>query len=208
MSDDEETPLSILQKETAKREAVEQLLETSKRMNEPIEPPNVKPANEPPCPKCGSTHTNSPYWPGAYRGCYQCGHSWQALPKEWQCPICLHQMTEEESQRYAGCPTGFHAVAHVRFNAACDVCQNWARADVKKYAGKLIATNHHPNCPHYNDSLMDVWKISDGSTSCFTDNEQDARDTIGEGEEWSDVKITKERMHREIFVNLPEFEGF
>lgn len=36
-----------------------------------------KPADEPPCPKCGSTHTNSPYWPGEYRGCYACGHSWQ-----------------------------------------------------------------------------------------------------------------------------------
>lgn len=51
-----------------------------------------KPENDPPCPKCGSTNTNSPYWGGNYRGCFDCGTSWnlgqpinegQCLEKVW-----------------------------------------------------------------------------------------------------------------------------
>lgn len=72
---------------------------------------------------------------------------------------------------------------------------NWARTDGRQ-------TNHHPNCPHYNDSLMDVWKVTVDGVSCYTDNEQDALDTVGDG------TITRERMHREVFEQLPEFEGF
>lgn len=44
-------------------------------MNPKIEPVNVKP--EPPCPVCGSNAVNSPYWAGEYRGCSNCGASWQ-----------------------------------------------------------------------------------------------------------------------------------
>jgi hypothetical protein len=40
-------------------------------------------------------------------------------------------------------------------NDFCE-CFNWARA----HPGPL--TNHHPNCSHYNDSLMDVWKVTVG----------------------------------------------
>lgn len=36
-----------------------------------------KPENDTPCPECGSTNTNSPYWDGVYRGCFDCGQSWQ-----------------------------------------------------------------------------------------------------------------------------------
>lgn len=63
-------------------------------------------------------------------------------------------------------------------------------------------TNHHPNCPHYNDSLMDVWKVTDGFCSSYTDSEQDAKDTFVR------ESIVKEKMHREVFEHLPEFEGF
>lgn len=82
---------------------------------------------------------------------------------------------------------------------ACE-CLSWARDDGKP-------TNHHPNCQHYNDSLMDVWVVSDGTTRCYMDNEQDAKDTAqNEGEETN--TINKVRMHRELFENLPEFDGF
>lgn len=76
-------------------------------------------------------------------------------------------------------------------------CETWARTD-----GKL--TNHHPNCPRYNDSLIDVWRVAYDGTSYVTDHEP----TI-EAEEISGVEtVTKERMHRELYENLPDFTGF
>lgn len=81
-------------------------------------------------------------------------------------------------------------------------CVNWARAVNLKYL-----TNHHENCPHYNDSLMDVWKVTVDGVSCYVDNEQDARETAGD-EQRDDITVTKEKMHREVFDHLPEFEGF
>jgi hypothetical protein len=72
---------------------------------------------------------------------------------------------------------------------------NWARIDG-------LLTNHHPNCPHYNDSLIDVWRVSYEGSSYVVDREP-TPDQLGEGE-----IVTKEKMHREIFENLPEFMGF
>lgn len=85
-------------------------------------------------------------------------------------------------------------------------CVNWARdgRDTLAIGGKLLIPNHNPNCPRYNDSLMDVWRVTDGHSTCYVDNAQDANDTAGEEK----VKVTLEKMHREIFNNLPEFEGF
>lgn len=76
--------------------------------------------------------------------------------------------------------------------------------------GKPIATNHHPNCPHYNDSLIDVWRVSDGSSSYYTTDEHMAISTQEEEEACGNgpATITKERIHREVFENLPEFDGF
>jgi hypothetical protein len=34
------------------------------------------------------------------------------LGKMWECPICHHVMTEEQSKGYRGCPTGFHLAQH------------------------------------------------------------------------------------------------
>lgn len=79
-------------------------------------------------------------------------------------------------------------------------CANWARTVNLKYV-----TNHHPDCPHYNDSPMDVWKVTVDGVSCYVDNELDARETAGDAQR---DNITKEKMHREVFENLPEFEGF
>lgn len=92
----------------------------------------------------------------------------------------------------------------------CEICQSWPRVQVPyKIAldGLPLVTNHHPNCPYYNDSLMDVWKVTDGSATFFTDDEQDAKAESG-AEDGYCATITREKMHREIFENLPEFEGF
>lgn len=92
-------------------------------------------------------------------------------------------------------------------------CENWARTldpyKIKTRTGIPLVTNHHENCPHYNDTLMDVWRVSDGFSSSYTDNEQDAKDTLGYESEGDDsYTLTKEKMHREVFENLPEFGGF
>lgn len=78
---------------------------------------------------------------------------------------------------------------------------------IKSKDGLPLITTHHERCPHYNDSLMDVWRVEVGGVSSYNDNEQDAIETAGY--EFDDeVKITKEKMHMEIFENLPEFDGF
>jgi hypothetical protein len=91
----------------------------------------------------------------------------------------------------------------------CEICQNWARdgRDSLAIGGKLLMPNHHPNCPHYNDSLMEVWKVTDGATNCYVEPEPDAKDTA-QNEGGKTNTITKIQMHREIFENLPEFDGF
>ena len=55
---------------------------------------------------------------------------------------------------------------------------------------------------------MDVWKVTHDGTSCYVDNEQDANDTAGTEASGDTVSIVKMKMHREIFENLPEFDGF
>lgn len=89
----------------------------------------------------------------------------------------------------------------------CEICQNWERLNYEyrffRNKGIPLITEHHPNCPHYNDSLIDVWKVTVDGVSCYVANEQDALDSKGDN-----GIITKERMHKEIFDNLPEFEGF
>lgn len=99
----------------------------------------------------------------------------------------------------------------------CNICQNWARSDVSPYkiksrTGVPLMTNHHPNCPHYNDSLMDVWVYTDGTTSCYFGSESEADDAMereaSESETDLVVRSEKRKMHREIFENLPEFDGF
>jgi len=69
----------------------------------------------------------------------------------------------------------------------------------------IAATNHHLNCPHYNDSLMDVWKVTDGTSTYYSENEADVRE---EAAEYEGLEISKTKIHREIYENLPEFDGF
>jgi hypothetical protein len=75
---------------------------------------------------------------------------------------------------------------------------------VLKIGGKLLMPNHHPNCPRYNDSLIDVWKVTLGGVTAYNLNEQDARDCVGD----SEMVVEQVKMHREVFEQLPEFEGF
>lgn len=77
-------------------------------------------------------------------------------------------------------------------------CLNWVRLGG-------LATNHHPDCPHVDDSLVDVWKVSDGRDYYFTRNETDAKTEAENGE---GLLVTPEKMHLEIYESLPEFEGF
>lgn len=91
-------------------------------------------------------------------------------------------------------------------------CVNWCRVigppyNLRGRYGLPLFTNHHPNCPHYNDSLIDVWKMTVNGVSAYMDNEQDVTDCCQDELE-DETTVTKEKMHREVFTNLPEFEGF
>ena len=56
----------------------------------------------------------------------------------------------------------------------CD-CVNWCRADptpcVRSDDGLPIMTNHHPRCERFNDSLIEVWKVTDGSSTYYDTND-------------------------------------
>jgi len=94
-------------------------------------------------------------------------------------------------------------------------CLTWARClDIntkhRDTHGNPLFPLHHENCEHFNDSLMDVWKVELDGCACYVEREQDAKDTAGEPEDNGETLpvITKTKMHREIFENLREFDGF
>ena len=70
-------------------------------------------------------------------------------------------------------------------------------------------TNHHPNCPHVDDSLIDTWTMSDGYSGVTLDNWDAIRIELESAAE-NDMKMTVvfARMHKEVFDALPEFQGF
>lgn len=101
----------------------------------------------------------------------------------------------------------------------CEICQNWPRGiaedlrylKLKSSAGLPLIPNHSPNCPRYNDSLIDVWLVKYCGSSYITDSELDAEARAEEvvRESGGDtVAVVKEKFHREVFENLPEFDGF
>lgn len=67
-------------------------------------------------------------------------------------------------------------------------------------------TNHHPRCEYVDASLIDVWRFSCGGSSYVVDREPSS-DAALEAQE-SEVRITKEKMHCEIYEHLSEFDGF
>ena len=87
-------------------------------------------------------------------------------------------------------------------------CQNWARCEPVDLTKPM--PNHHSKCEHYNASLIDVWRVSYDGASYVTDSEADAQEAVALYAEDPDIvpTVTKERMHREVYENLPEFDGF
>jgi hypothetical protein len=55
---------------------------------------------------------------------------------------------------------------------------------------------------HYNDSLVDVWKVSYDGEFYYTDKEPDS------SEFEDDETVEKTKMHWKVYNQLPEFEGF
>lgn len=91
----------------------------------------------------------------------------------------------------------------------CEICQDWARTGIQPYVPNQrgrdnmpLMTNHHEACPHFCDSLIDVWKVTYDGQSYYQKTEPQADEL--EGSE----TVTKEKMHSEIFDQLPEFLGF
>lgn len=82
-------------------------------------------------------------------------------------------------------------------------CFSWCRTDIQFRDGKpLPMTNHHPRCPHVDDSLIDVWRITHEGRKLLVDSEPLP-------EELPDAAtVEKIRMHREIFNATPEFQGW
>lgn len=113
-------------------------------------------------------------------------------------------MTTSDSREQPEAPTAVRSTDGLEAGCAC---RNWCGNWVRMFGKTPVATNHHPNCQHYNDSLMDVWKVTVHGVSCYVDNEQDAIETAGD-EQRDAITVTKEKMHREVFEHLPEFEGF
>lgn len=86
-------------------------------------------------------------------------------------------------------------------------CVFWCRNNFEypNLKGKdihFVVTNHHPHCPHYNDSLIDVWKVSYDGQFYYTDK-LPCKEETENGE-----TVTQEKMHKEVFEQLPEFNGF
>lgn len=61
-------------------------------------------------------------------------------------------------------------------------------------------TNHHPRCEYVDASLIDVWRVSYDGASYVVDQEPLATH--------HEETVTREKMHREIYEQLPEFNGF
>lgn len=90
-------------------------------------------------------------------------------------------------------------------------CQNWAQtgfsephyAKLKSITGLPLIPNHHPNCVRYNDSLIYIYKVTCGGIAAYVEHLEYAKDTAGD-----EATIERVKMHREVFENLAEFEGF
>jgi len=86
-----------------------------------------------------------------------------------------------------------------------DNCMTWCRD------GSGPMTNHHPHCQYVGESLIDVWLVSlpGENGGCIVDSEESAKIyAANESEDDEPLVITKKKMHREIYENLPEFAGF
>lgn len=87
-------------------------------------------------------------------------------------------------------------------------CETWVRCEPidLTYNGP----NHHSKCEHRDATLIDVWRVSLGGSSYVTNDEADADEAVALYSEDPDSvpTVTKEKMHAEVYDNLPEFDGF
>lgn len=67
-------------------------------------------------------------------------------------------------------------------------------------------TNHHPRCEYVDASLIPVWRFTHDGSSYVTD-QRPSHGALSEAQE-SEVIVTEEKMHREIYDHLKEFAGF
>lgn len=121
--------------------------------------------------------------------------------------LAHNQPKQPMSENTTTTQPGLGAPASIPSRALFCQCSNWCRADLSPYKGRSkdglpLITDHHPNCEHYNDSLIDVWKVEWEGDFYVTDKQPD-EDDFEDGE-----IVTKQKMHREVYDQLPEFEGF
>lgn len=76
-------------------------------------------------------------------------------------------------------------------------CQAWERIDLNPSG---YCPDHHPDCKHFRDSLIDVFKVQCNGSYYLT--EESPKDLTGE------ETVVKMQIHREIYDRLPEFQGF
>lgn len=65
-------------------------------------------------------------------------------------------------------------------------------------------TLHNPRCSHVDSTLIDVWRVAYDGRHYITDLDPADEPEILCGDE----TITKGKMHREIYENLPDLAGF
>lgn len=85
-------------------------------------------------------------------------------------------------------------------------CMSWCR----EITIGAPMTNHHPRCEYVDESLIDVWRVTiypGDKAGCICGSEEEAREMAGDDPD-EPMTITKEKMHREVFENLPDFVGF
>ncbi len=103
-------------------------------------------------------------------------------------------------------------------------CAGWAQVNVKSQDreprlyncerhGLRYVTEHHPNCEHVDDSLVDMIEVrsSLGRGALICDDVAEAKDVLGveSEEEWlRDYTFTPIRIHSEALDQMPEFDGF
>lgn len=80
-------------------------------------------------------------------------------------------------------------------------CDTWARCEPIDL--KRPMPNHHPRCEHYNASLIDVFRVSHEDGGSYVTDKEPSPNDLGDG-----LKVSPEQMHREVYENLPEFDGF
>ncbi len=84
-------------------------------------------------------------------------------------------------------------------------CMNWARA-CNPHAPQ---TNHHPSCEFVDKSLIDVFsvRVPGEEGGCVVESKALAERMANE-DPAPPLEIVPQKMHRELFEQLPEFAGF